>query len=146
MDINYFDFLKMFPEIIDTKDLPPVDLSYYVDYVKSMHEFSTKKPLIQLHNLSDLVLKAKETNDEKYDILRGYLRVKIDNDSIIVLKHTEDLNNFEISDSNEMKGHFNISVPLQSLLHLKYYYFNKEEMKNMKRTLLINKCLDEKYS
>jgi hypothetical protein len=138
-EINYFDFLLEFPEVVDTFYLPAgIDPLFYIEYVKEIHKTNpTKKPLIILDNvkLSEVVHRCIKTNEEKFDIFRGYLSVKVNNDEIFHVKPTKNLLSYERNNLKELEGEFTII----SSFPPGYYNFDEVEMKNLKRDLLIGK-------
>jgi len=142
-EIDYFDFLLEFPEVVDTYYLPAgIDPVFYINYVKSIHETNpVKKPLIQLDNkkLSEVIHQCIKTNEEKYNIFRGWLSVKIGKDQLFYIKPTKNLLSYERNNLKELDGEFTIISGFPS----GYYNFNEVEMKNLKRDLIIGKCLED---
>jgi hypothetical protein len=142
-EINYFNILRMFPSIIDEKFLNGVNPIHYIDYVENMHHQikSDKKPLIRIDKikLTNAICKCIKTNEEKFDIFRGYLRIVINDDIFFFIKPNKGLLNFERNTLKELEGEFTIL----EMSHQNYYNFDEKEIKNLKRDLLIEKYLDE---
>lgn len=150
MDINYFDFLRKFPYVVDETKSPLFDINYYINFVEDIHKDNPdaiQKPLINIscQKLSELVLKAKETNDEKLSILRSaYLTISIDDDILFILKQNENLSNYIQNNLDELKGKFHLTINCESdYLKKKYSYLDDDQKKNLKRNILIKRCLGE---
>lgn len=145
-EIDYFDFLLEFPDVVDTDFLPAgIDPVFYINYVKNIHKTNPiKKPLIKIDKkkLSDAIYKCIKTNDNKYDIFRGCLSIKIGEDKVFYVKSTKNLLSYERNNLRELDGEFTIidDFPIKSSQN--YYNFDEVEMKNLKRDLLIGKYLD----
>jgi len=141
-EIGYFDFLRMFPNIINEDHLSGVNMIDYINYVENMHKNKLeKKPIIRIdkEKLSNAVLNYIKTKEEKNDIFRGYLHIAIDGDLMFFIKPTNNLLSYERNNLRELEGEFSIN----ELHQPNYYNFDEKELKNLKRDLLIEKCLDE---
>lgn len=149
MDINYFDFLRMFPDVVDKTKMPPVDVIFYINYVEEIHKDNPdaiQKPLVNISVpiLSELVRKAKETNDEKSSILKEHLTISIGEDIIFILKQNENSSNYIQNSLDELKGKFHLTLNCESeYLKQKYSHLDEDQKKNLKRNILIKRCLGD---
>jgi len=140
MEINYFDFLRMYPDIIIENFVDKID---FINYIEILHKKCIgKKPLIKIdqNKLSEIVYNGK-TNKDNLDIFKNEIKINIYDDTIIIILHTDKRRLFYFNDSNERFGQFYISGRFNLFLDSKFYYLNNNEIKNIKRSLLIDKCL-----
>lgn len=133
--IDYFKFLESFPNVVDMNDIPPVGISFYVNYVKETYKHEEKRPLIKIDmvKLSKLILMAKKNNDEKYNLLRENLSIEIEENQIFSIKQTDNIKIYQCNNLMEAEGNFFILEEKNS----DFYYFDEEEKKNIKRNILL---------
>lgn len=130
MKINYYDFLRKFPELIELRELSQSNI--YINYLEDVKKLAK----IDMNKFSHMVFELKQNNQfTKEDILN----IHIDDNLVFMIKNSEDLTHFEANNINEIKGKFNIFS-----LEKNFSYPDEYEMKNIKRSVLIDSCLDEK--
>lgn len=142
IEINYFDFLRMCPNII-LDNIGAIDKIDYINYIELLwSDCDSKKPLIEIdqQKLSDIVYNRK-TNDDKSDIFKNDIRVTLCDQNIIIILHTDNRKIFGTNNVNEKKGKFFISGKFNLFLDKDFYYMSDNQIKNIKRSLLIDKCL-----
>lgn len=128
----------MFPQIIEIENNNIEYLNNYIDCVRNIPNKIIK---INKNKLSKLVLKSKKTKDKKNDILLKDIILTIDNNYIIMIKHlNKDTLFIDYNNIDEIDGNFNIKY----LKPLNYSYLNEEEIKNVKRSILITTILNER--
>lgn len=136
--IDYFDFLKQYPHIIDMKEFGYIDTNI-VNQVQEMNKDVLRdKPILEIDftRLSDLVLDDKINNRDT--ILTKNIVVGLMDDVLFYIKQTDELTIREINNKNEKKGNFHIQV----CKHQGYRNLKEIEIDSIKRTVLIDKILE----
>jgi len=140
LEINYFDFLRNYPDIIIEDCIDKID---FINIIERLHkEYDGKKPLVEIdqNKLSNIIYEGK-TNDDKYNIFKKEIEISIGDNVIISIIHTNKRNLFYFENFNQKRGEFYIGGKFNLFLDFDFYYPDKNEMRNIKRNLLIDKCL-----
>jgi len=145
MKINYFDFIKQFPESVNFNDFDGLPCLNIIDSMRQMHDvLDSNKPILEINftKLSDIVLKAKTTNDEKLNILTKNISIGLEDEIFFYISQTDGMIICEINNKMEKNGGFHIKQNKYN----KYRYFEKIEKDSIKRKVLIDIALYGKDS
>lgn len=135
--INYFDFLKIYPEIISIQI--SVDSLDYINFIENIHSEKNKKsPLIKvdIKKLSEII--HDEIKNKKETIFKKDINICIDDNIIITISRTQKKLLYPSNTKEERECEFYI----YEFLCENFYFPENNELKNIKRTLLIDKCIN----
>lgn len=136
--IDYFDFLKLYPGVINLNGFDYMDINI-INHVQHMNkEASRDKPIlgIDFTQLSDIIFDDKINNRDT--ILTKNIAVGLMGNIFFWIKQTDGLIICEKNNTNEKKGNFHIKI-----CDYKGFRELKEiEIDCIKRTVLIDKILE----
>lgn len=137
--IDYFDFIKQYPDIIDIAYIGYMDTDF-INHVHQMNDnnIGDKTILgIDFTRLSDLILDDKI--NKRDTILTKNISIGLFEETFFCIKQTDGLTICEKNNMNEKIGRFHIKIN-----NWKGYRNLKEvEINSIKRSVLIDKILSD---
>ena len=137
--IDYFDFIKKYPDIIDSESFSFIN-EEIIDFVETLNIYSgPNKDVIILkidyNKLTDRILFDKLNKLDT--LLTKNITVGINKNSIFCITQNDGLTIYSQNNKSERIGKFHISKNS----HMNYRYPNDMEKKCIKRILLIDTIL-----
>lgn len=140
--IDYFYFFKSYPDIIEDNEFITSKLDY-ICYVEDFYKNKIEnKPIFKIDIEKFLDIIYKEKNETIDSIFNKNVIVHLNEKYMITITHTENYQTFEILNNTEKNENFNLyCFEISKYDNNNFYYFNNDELKNIKRNIIINKCL-----
>jgi len=140
LNINYFDILREYPFIIRDKTFDMFD--NYVnlqDYINLLESYETEKRSIMKIDENELSKLIFEHRNNKNGIFKDDINIIVSNKiiyRILTIKQNADF--YHYNDLYEFKAKFNLIKSKND----DFYTPDKEEIINIRRTLIIDKCIE----